>query len=79
MMNILHCSFLSPISRVGQHWCDFVYKGVVANNPAYCLTVKNQFNKCPDFAYSGKKRKEAVCAKCDEQNARDFFIVLLVR
>jgi len=39
----------------GQHWFDFTYKGTWANE-AFCLAVKNKFNKVPDHPYTGAAR-----------------------
>eukprot|EP01127_Copromyxa_protea_P004515 TRINITY_DN14371_c0_g1_i1.p1 TRINITY_DN14371_c0_g1~~TRINITY_DN14371_c0_g1_i1.p1 ORF type:complete len:386 (-),score=114.95 TRINITY_DN14371_c0_g1_i1:8-1165(-) len=38
----------------GQHWIDFVYKGNACTEP-FMLAVKNNFNKTPDFPYTGKR------------------------
>jgi hypothetical protein len=42
-------------SAGGQHWFDFTYKGVWANEP-FCLSIKNKVNKVPDHPYTGASR-----------------------
>jgi len=43
----------------GQYWLDFVYKGIVANEP-FLVPVKDMFNKVPEVHYTGKSRNGAL-------------------
>jgi len=43
-------------SEAGQHWVDFIFKGNWSAEP-FCLAIKDNFNKTPDFPYTGSERK----------------------